>query len=105
VPQRNVTSSYLEGHDFNSLAMPFIMHFQLLVGYEMGTYLLTSLKKDTMTHISNHIHEWRCSCQLIKFKITDVLLTEWFTKSFIALISRDIAMGGCITKKQAIAHA
>lgn len=85
--------------------MPFIMHFQLLVGYEMGTYLLTSLKKDTMTHISNHIHEWRCSCQLIKFKITDVLLTEWFTKSFIALISRDIAMGGCITKKQAIAHA
>ena len=33
------------------------------------------------------------------------LLTKWFTKSFIAPIARDIAMGGCITKKKAIAHA
>ncbi len=85
--------------------MAFLTHFQLSVHYEIGTYLLTSLKQDTTTHISNHLHEWRCRHQLIKFEIADQLLTEWFTKSFVAPIARDIAMGGCITKEQAIARA
>lgn len=92
-------------HDFNSLAVAFLTHFQLLVRYETGTYLFTSLKQDTTTHISNHIREWRRRRPLIKFKIVDQLLTEWFTKSFIAPISHDISMGGCVTEDQAIARA
>jgi len=40
---------------------------------------------------------------LIKFPILDQLLTDWFTTSFIGPIARDIAMGACVTKEQAIA--
>ena len=79
--------------------MAFLTHFQLSVRNEIGAYLITSLKQDTATHISDHIHEWRRRCHLIKFEIADQLLIEWFTKSFVVPISRDIAMGGCITKE------
>jgi len=92
-------------HDLNSLAMAFLTHFQLPVCYETGTYLLTSLMQYNTTHISDHIHEWRRRCCLIKFNIADQCLTEWFTKSFVAPISHDIAMGGCVTEEQAIARA
>ena len=67
-------------HEFNSLAMAFLTHFQLSVHYETGSYFLTSLKQDTATHIFDHIHEWRRRHRLIEFKIVDQLLTEWFTK-------------------------
>lgn len=85
--------------------MASLMHFQLSVCYETCTYLLTSLKQDIVTHISDHIHEWRRRHRLIKFNIADQFLTEWFTKSFVALIAHDIAMGGCVTEEQAIAFA
>jgi hypothetical protein len=45
--------------DFNTLAMDFLTHFQLSIRYETGTEILTSLRKSTSTHISDHIHEWR----------------------------------------------
>jgi hypothetical protein len=45
-------------HDFNSLAMFFLTHFQLPIRYETGTELLTSLRQTTSIHMSNHIHEW-----------------------------------------------
>jgi hypothetical protein len=46
-------------HDFNSLAMSFLTHFQLPIHYKMGTELLTSLRQTDYVHISDHIHEWR----------------------------------------------
>jgi hypothetical protein len=46
-------------HDFNSLAMFFLTHFQLPIQYETGTELLTSLHQTTSVHVSDHIHEWR----------------------------------------------
>jgi len=85
--------------------MAFLTLFQLLVHYETGTYFLTSPKQDIATHISDHTHEWRCRCCLIKFEIDDQLLTEWFTKSFVAPIACDIAMGGGVNEEQVIAHA
>jgi hypothetical protein len=42
---------------------------------------------------------------LIKINIPDQLLEEWFTKSFVNKISRDIAMGGVFTEEQGISHA
>ena len=45
-------------YNFNQLATTFLTHFQLLVRYENGTELLTSLKQSTSTYIFNHIHEW-----------------------------------------------
>jgi hypothetical protein len=45
-------------HDFNSLAMSFLVHFQLPIRYETGTELLTSLRQTNSVHIFDHIHEW-----------------------------------------------
>lgn len=85
--------------------MEFLTNFQLPIRYETGTHLLTSLKQGRATHISDHIDEWRCYCHLIKFDISDKLLTDWFTTSFINQIFKDIAMGTCVTEEHAIAHA
>ena len=79
--------------------------FQLPVRYEVGTHLLTSLKQDKATHISDHIHEWRRHRRLIKFDIPDQLLTHWFTTSFVNKIAQDIAMGACVTEEHAIVRA
>lgn len=91
--------------DFNSLAMAFLTHFQLPVRYEAGMHLLTSLKQDKPTHISDHIHEWQNRRRLIKFHIPDQILTHWFTTSFVNKIGQDIVMGACVTEEQAIARA
>lgn len=58
-----------------------------------------------MTHISDHIHEWRCRRYLIKFEIVDQFLAKWFIKSFIAPIACDMAMGGCVIEEHTISHA
>lgn len=71
--------------DFNSLEISFLAHFQLPVRYETGTHLLMSLKQNTATHISDHIHEWRHRRHLIKFDISNELLTK-FTKSIINIL-------------------
>jgi hypothetical protein len=106
--QRTLTSSttkwYIElphasFHDFNSLAMSFLKHFQLPIRYEMGTELLTSLHQTNSVHISDHIHEWRRRRRMIKAVIPDLLLVEWFTKSLLPPIARDVAMGGAVTEE------
>ena len=71
----------------------------------MGIDLLTSLWQNTSTHISDHIHEWRRQRRLIKAPIPDQLLANWFTKSLLPPISRDVAMGSVVTEEQAISRA
>jgi len=85
--------------------MAFLTHFQLSVCYKTDTHLLTSLKKDSVNHISDHIREWRHRRHLIEFESANKLLTKWFTKSFVNKIVEDITMGGCVTEEQAIARA
>jgi hypothetical protein len=91
--------------DFNTLAMDFLMHYQLPIRYDMGTKILTSFKQNKGTHISNHIHEWRRRRRIIKIEFPNQLLAEWFTKSFVNEIGKEIAMGGVVTEEQAISHA
>ena len=45
---------------------------------------------------------WR---RLIKAPIFDQLLADWFTKSLLPPITRDVAMGGAVTEYQAISRA
>jgi hypothetical protein len=66
---------------------------------------LSSFKQSSSTHISDHIHEWRRRRCLIKVPLPNQLLAEWFTKSFIGPIARDVSMGGVVTEEQAISHA
>ena len=91
--------------DFNSFATVYLNHFQLPIRYVTGTYLLTSLRQNTSTHISDHIYEWRRHRRLIKAPIPNQLLAEWFTKSLLPPISRDVTMGGVVTKEKAIGRA
>jgi len=78
---RNATKWFIEllsaaFFDFQSLAIAFLTHFQLPIRYETGTELLTSLWKNTTTHISDHIHEWRRRRRLVKAPIPDALLAD-----------------------------
>jgi hypothetical protein len=66
---------------------------------------LTSFKQNKGTHISDHIHEWRRRRHLIKLELPDQLLAEWFTKSFMNEIGKEIAMGGVVMEEQAIIRA
>jgi hypothetical protein len=107
---RSVAKWYIElprasFHDFNSLSMSFLTHFQLPIHYETGTELLTSLCQTNSMHISDHIHEWRRRRRMIKVIIPDILLAEWFTKSLLPPIARDVAMGGAVTEEETIARA
>ena len=52
--------------------------------------------------MSNHIHEWRRKQRLIKAPIPDQLLADWFTKSLLPPISRDVSMGGVVTEERSI---
>jgi hypothetical protein len=92
-------------NDFNTLAMDFLMHYQLPIRYEIGNEILSSFKQSSPTHISDHIHEWRRRRCLIKVPLLDQLLAEWFTKSLIGPIARDVSMGGVIIKDHVISHA
>jgi hypothetical protein len=112
--QRTLTGSAMKWYielprgffaDFNTLAMAFLTHYQLPICYDTGTEILTSFKQTEGTHISDHIHEWRCRRRLIKLELPDQLLAEWFTKSFVNEIGKDISMGGVVTEEQAISHA
>jgi hypothetical protein len=85
--------------------MSFLMHFQLPIRYETGTELLTSLCQTNYVHVSDHIHEWRRRRRLIKAIIPNQLLAEWFTKSLLPPIARDIAMGGVVIEEESIARA
>ena len=42
---------------------------------------------------------------MIKVIIPNILLVEWFTKSLLPSITRDVAMGCTVTEEQAIARA
>jgi hypothetical protein len=42
---------------------------------------------------------------MIKAIIPNILLEEWFTKSLLPLITRNVAMGGTVTEEQAITRA
>jgi len=91
--------------DFSAMAMAFLTHFQLPIRYETGTELLTSLRQSTSTHISDHIHEWRRCRQLIKAAIPGEFVVDWFLKSLLPAIAKDVAMSGAITEEELILRA
>jgi len=67
--------------------------------------LLTNFKQNNATHISDHIHEWRCRRRMVKTFVPDQLLAEWFIKSILPSIIEDVAKGGVVTEEKVIARA
>jgi hypothetical protein len=90
---------------FGDLAMVFLNHFQLPVWYDVGTNILANFEQDNAMHISDHIWEWRRQKSLIKAMVPPEFLLEWFLKSLLPYISKDVATSGVFSEEQAIFRA
>lgn len=66
---------------------------------------MTSQRQNTSTHISDHIHEWRRRRRLIKAQIPDQVLANWFVKSLLPTIAKDVALSGAATEEEVIMRA
>ena len=90
---------------FDDLAMNFLNHFQLPVCYDVGTKLLSTFQQDKATHISDHIQEWRRQKRLIKYFISLEFLLEWFLKSLLPYIAKDVSTSGVQNEEHVIFRA
>ena len=85
--------------------MAFLNHFQLPVRYDIGTKLLENFEQTKADHISDHIREWRRQKSLIKVPIPPTFLLEWFLKSLVPHLSKDVATSGVFSEEDAIYRA
>jgi hypothetical protein len=76
--------------NFNQMVLVFLNHFKLSVRYDVGIELLSALRQYKATHISDHIQEWRRRKRLIKAYIPPEFLLEWFLKSLLPYILKDV---------------
>ena len=90
---------------FDDLAMTFLNHFQLPVHYDFGTELLSTFRQDKAVHILDHIQEWHRRKWLIKAFIPLEFLLEWFLKSLLPYIAKDVSTSGVQNEEQAIFRA
>jgi hypothetical protein len=85
--------------------MAFLNHFQLPVRYDAGTELLANFEQTPVDHISDHIREWRRRKSLIKVPVPPAFLLEWFLKSLVPQLSKDVATSGVFSEEEAIMRA
>ena len=71
--------------------MTFLNQFQLPVCYNVGTKILSTFQQDKATHISDHIQEWRRRKKMLKAFIPPDFLLEWFLKSLLPYIAKDVS--------------
>ena len=90
---------------FWDLANVFLNHFQLHVHYDAGTELLSTFRLDKATHILDHIQEWKRQKRLIKATIPLEFLLEWFLKSLLPYISKDVSTSRVTNEEEAILRA
>jgi hypothetical protein len=87
------------------MVLVFLNHFQLSVHYDVGLELLSTLRQDKATHISNHIQEWCRRKRLIKTCIPSEFLLEWFLKSLVPYILKDVSTFGVTSEEEVIFKA
>jgi hypothetical protein len=75
------------------------------VRYDVGTELLANFEQTIANHISNHIQEWRSQKSLIKVPVPPEFLLEWFLKSLVPQLSKDVATSGVFSEEDAIMRA
>ena len=92
-------------YSFHDLAMTFLNHFQLPVCYDAHTELLSTFRKDKSMHILDHIQEWRRWKRLIKSFIPLEFLLEWFFKSLLPYIAKEVSTSKVKNEDQAIFRA
>ena len=77
--------------NFSSLTSMFLQYFQLSIRYEEGVEIFLSCRQTTTTHIIDHIHEWRRRRSLCKIELDDRIFLDWFLKTLLPPIAKDIA--------------
>ena len=92
-------------YSFHYLTMNFLNHFQLPVCYDTITEILSTFRQDKATHISDHIEEWCRWKRMIKAFIPPEFLLEWFLKSLLPYIVKDVSTSVVKNKDQAIFRA
>jgi hypothetical protein len=85
--------------------MAFLNHFQLPVRYDVGTKLLANFSQTKAEHISDHICEWRFRKSLIKVPVPPGFLLEWFLKSLVPQLSKDVTTSAVFSEEDAIMRA
>lgn len=78
--------------DISSISQTFLTHFQLLTRYDINSDLLSNFKQDNATLIYDHIHEWRHHKRLVRTKLPNDILHNWFIQSLQPHISKDVSM-------------
>jgi hypothetical protein len=56
-----------------------------------GIELLSEFKQTSTTHIDDHIHKWRRRHSLCKDEATKKQCLNWFLKSLVSLLAKDVA--------------
>jgi hypothetical protein len=90
---------------FESLAKTCLTLFQLPIHHENGLELLSEFKQTSSTHITNHIHEWRQQCGLCKEETTKQKCFDWFLRSLVPLLAKDVASNFPQSEEEAIIKA
>jgi hypothetical protein len=90
---------------FESLAKTFLTFFQLPIRHDNGLELLSEFKQTSATHIADHIHEWRRRRGLCKAETTKQQCLDWFLRSLVPLLAKDVASTFPQSEEEAISKA
>jgi hypothetical protein len=86
--------------NFNQMVLVFLNHFQFLVHYDASIEIFLALRQHKATHISYHIQYWRRQNRLIKSYIPLEFMLEWFLKSLLPYISKDVSTFRSVTSEE-----
>jgi hypothetical protein len=90
---------------FESLAKAFFTFFQLPICHNNGLEILSNFKQTSATHITDHIHEWHRRHSFCKAEITKKECLDWFLRSLISLLGKDVASTFPQSEEEAISKA
>ena len=80
----------------------FLQYFQR---YDEGVEILLSCRQSTATHITDHIHEWRRRRSLCKIQLDDRIFLDWFLKTLLPPIEKDVTSKHPQSEEEAILKA
>ena len=73
--------------------------------YNEDMEIMLSCRQNTATHITYHIHEWRHHRSLYKIQLDDWIFLDWFLKTLLPPIAKDVASKHPQTKEEVILKA
>jgi hypothetical protein len=90
---------------FESLTKTFLTFFQLPVRHDNGLELLSECKKTSTVHIADHIHECCQRHSLCKSETTKEQCLDWFLRSLVSILAKDVASTFLQTEEESINKA